>query len=409
MTRRILAAAIAAALAGAAGAKENTDLAAQTAATSQMSPGKTAAKPTGKAPAPGSESRPASSIDAAVVAAYASKFLPFDPESKVTVEKATDRIPGMQGWKVHRKGRYDKLNVDKVCFVSDDGKWFFGGDPPIQNPNPRPVRAASDLGWLEQKFSELFRTNVHVVLVPERDAGQYKGVATAIETGYGQVRMPGYVSSDGKTYLQGPLWDFSMDPREERRRRIDLSANRASGPANASVNIVEFADMECGYCKMRGLQMDRLLEANAGIVNARRHYKFFPLWFGHIWSMKAASAADCIFRAAGAPAMFRFKEQVYSRQESMTVSGIDELSVTTAEAEGVTGADFLACYLQDASFSRVRKEIEEGYRLSVNSTPTYFIDGTEITWLEDKVMEDFLRTLFPKIKTINYGPGVAGK
>lgn len=360
----------------------------------------------GAAKAPASANSAATSVDAAAVQAYYAKFVPFDPESKVTVEKAADRISGMQGWKVHRKGRYEKLNVDKVVFVSDDGKWFFGGDPPLANPAPHPVHSAADLGWLQQKFNELFRTTVRLVLVPERDAGMYKGMATTVETGYGPVRMPGFVSSDGKTYLQGPLWDFQMDPREDRRRRIDLSLNRASGPANGSVNIVEFADMECGYCKMRGLQMDRLLEANAGIVNARRHYKFFPLWFGHVWAMKAASAADCIFHGAGAAPMFRFKEQVYARQESMTVSGIDELAVTTAEAEGIPAADFLACYLQDASFGRIRHEIEEGYRLGVNSTPTYFIDGTEVTWLEDKVMEDFLRTLFPKVKSINYGGGL---
>jgi protein-disulfide isomerase len=167
--------------------------------------------------------------------------------------------------------------------------------------------------------------------------------------------------------------------------------------------MVEFADMECGYCKLRGLQMDRLLEANAGIVNVRRHYKFFPLFFNHVWAMKAASAGECIFRTAGAPAFFKFKESVYSRQESMTVAGIDELAVTTAEADGITSADFLACYLQEASFGRVRQEIEEGYRLGVNSTPTYYIDGTEIVWVEDKVMEDFLRTLFPKLKSISYG------
>jgi len=87
----------------------------------------------------------------------------------------------------------------------------------------------------------------------------------------------------------------------------------------------------------------------------------------------------------------------------MTVSGIDELAVSTAGAEGISSADFLACYLQEPSFSRIRHEIAEGYRMGVNSTPTYFIDGTQITWTEDKVMEDFLRTLFPKTKTINYG------
>jgi protein-disulfide isomerase len=348
---------------------------------------------------------PAAPAPAAVtpadVQAYAAKFLPFDPESKVTVDKAPEHLPGMQGWKVHRKGRYEKLNVERVYYVSDDGKWFFAGDS-MTNPSPKPVRSAADLGWVEEKFSTLFRTGVRVSLVPERDAPPYKGVAIGVETGYGPVRMPGYVSADGKAYLQGTLWDFRMDPREDRRRRIDLSANRATGRPDAPVNIVEFADMECGYCKMRGLQMDRLLEANAGIVNARRHYKFFPLWFGHVWAMKAASAADCLFQAVGAAPMFKFKEAVYGRQETMTLSGIDELAVMTAEADGVNSADFLGCYLREGSFGRIRREIEEGYRLGVNSTPTYFIDGTEITWLEDKVMEDFLRTLFPKVKTVNY-------
>lgn len=343
----------------------------------------------------------AGAVTAADVAAYATKFLPWDPESKVTAEKSTERLPEMQAWKVRRKGRYEKLNVDRLFYVSDDGRWFFPGDS-VTNAGGRPVRSAADLGWVQEKFATLFKTNVRVQLTPERDAAPYKAVAVAVETGYGAVRMPGFVSADGKAYLQGPFWDFKTDPREERRRRIDLSANRTTGRPDAAVSVVEFADMECGYCKMRGLQMDRLLEANAGVVNVRRHYKFFPLWFGHVWAMKAASAADCLFQAAGAPAMFRFKEQVYARQESMTVSGIDELAVTTAEAEGVTAADFLGCYLQEPSFARVRREIEEGYRLGVFSTPTYFIDGTEITWIDDKVMEDYLRTIFPKIKSIPY-------
>jgi protein-disulfide isomerase len=332
--------------------------------------------------------------------AYAAKFLPFNPETKVTVEKSSETLAGFQAYKVHRKGRYEKLNLDKVVYLSDDGKWFFAGDT-VPNTEPRPVRGGADLSWLDTKFSNMFRSRVRTQLAPDRDAAGLKGVAVILDSGYGPVRMPGYLSVDGRYFLQGTLWDFRMDPRAERRRRIDLSANRATGPESAPVQVVEYADMECSYCKYRGLQMDRLLEANAGIVNVRRHYKFFPLWMGHVWSMKAASAADCIFKFAG-PAMFRFKQAVYARQESLSVSGIDELAITTAEAVGVSTADFLSCYLQDDSFSRVKKDIEEGYRLGVLSTPTYYVDGTEIAWVEDKVMEDFLRTFFPKIKTIDY-------
>jgi protein-disulfide isomerase len=184
---------------------------------------------------------------------------------------------------------------------------------------------------------------------------------------------------------------------------IDLSANRAEGPADAKVTAVEYADMECGHCKFRGLQMDRLLEANTGIVSVRRYYKFFPLWLAHVWAMKAASAADCIFRFAGAGPMFHFKQAVYANQEAMTVGGIDQLAVSTAAGEGVSTSDFLGCYLRDESFGRVVKDLEEGYRLGVNSTPTYFVDGTEITWIDDTAMEDYLRTIFPKTRTIDYG------
>jgi protein-disulfide isomerase len=356
----------------------------------------------------GAAQKPAASKPAAAgiekqLEVYAARFLPYDPETKVAVTKSTETLTGFQSYKVKRTGRYEKLKMDRLVYVSNDGKWFFGGDT-LANTAPRPVRGPQDVAWIDEKLGAVFRSPVHAILTPDRDVEGLKGVAIVLQTGYGPTRMPGYVSTDGKLFLQGTLWDFRMDPRAERRRRIDLSANRATGPADATVNMVEFADMECGYCKYRGLQMDRLLAANAGIVNVRRHYKFFPLWMTHVWAVKAASAGDCISKLAGPPSLFRFKEQVYARQEGMTLSGIDELAVTTAESEGISSADFLSCYLKEDSGARVRKDLEEGYRLGINSTPTYFIDGTEVMWVEDKVMEDLLRSLFPKTKSISYDP-----
>ncbi len=102
--------------------------------------------------------------------------------------------------------------------------------------------------------------------------------------------------------------------------------------------------------------------------------------------------------------MFAFKKQVYSLQPTMTVSGIDELAFAFAETAGIPQADFKACYLRDESLADVRKDLEEGQRLGVKSTPTYYVDGTEIMWTEDKVMEDFLRTKAPGLKTIDYAP-----
>lgn len=331
---------------------------------------------------------------------YLVNFLPYDPGSKVAVEKASDRLPGFQGYKIKRTGKYPKLAVDKTVYVSDDGRWFFDGDT-VANPNPVPVRTEADLAWIEARSSALYRTRAKATLTPDKDAAGLKAMVLSVETGLGPMKVPGYVTPDGTKYFAGTLWDFSMDPREERKRRIDLSQNRYEGKPNGTITMVEFADMECGYCRYRGLQMDQLLEANPNL-SYKRYYKFFPLWFSHAWSMRAASAADCLFRFAKAPALFAFKKQVYAQQAVLTVSGIDELALNFAESSGIPRADFLACYLRDESLGDVRRDLDEGQRLGVKSTPTYFIDGTEISWVEDKVMEDYLRTRDAGLKGIEY-------
>ena len=105
--------------------------------------------------------------------------------------------------------------------------------------------------------------------------------------------------------------------------------------------------------------------------------------------------------------MFHFKQAVYDAQEQMTVSGIDQLAVSTASRpRGSRLRTFSPAICARRASRASIKDLEEGYRLGVNSTPTYFVDGTEITWLDDKVMEDYLRTLFPKLKTIDYAPEV---
>lgn len=368
-----------------------------------LAPAKAKPKPKPATPAPAPAAAPAANGIEKRLAEFANDYLPWEPDSKVAVRRADLKIPGFTSWQITRTGRYESMKADATVFVSNDGKWFYEGDS-FLNREPRPVRSAAELEWISSRYANLLRAKVRSALAPERDAGGLKGISVAMETGYGPVRLPGLVTADGSAFLSGTLWDFQSDPRAERRRRIDLTAQRASGPADAPVTIVEYADMECGYCKFRGRQLDKLLAANQGIATVRRHYKFFPLWSHHPWAMKAASAGDCLARLASPAALFRFKELAYSRQDSLSVSTIDELAITSAEGEGVPNADFLACYLRDDSFDRVRKDQEEGYRLGVNSTPTYFIDGTQINWIEDKLMEEFLRMKFPRLKSISYQP-----
>ena len=59
---------------------------------------------------------------------FLANYLPFDPGSKITVERTSEKLPGFQGWKFKRTGKYPKLEAERTVWVSDDGKWFFDGD-----------------------------------------------------------------------------------------------------------------------------------------------------------------------------------------------------------------------------------------------------------------------------------------
>src|SRR5512144_134240 len=205
-----------------------------------MGPAPTKPKPAPAAPvAAGIERR---------LAQFADEYLPYEPDSRVAVQRADLKLPGFTSWKITRTGRYESLQAEASVFVSNDGKWFYEGDS-FLNRNPRPVRSAGDLDWVTSRYAQLLHANVRAQLAPDRDAAGLKGIFVLIETGYFPVRIPGLITPDGSVYLAGTLWDFQGDPRAERRRRIDLTAQRAQGSADAPVTIVEFADMECGYCR----------------------------------------------------------------------------------------------------------------------------------------------------------------
>ena len=126
-----------------------------------------AAKSSSQAPAPAKPTAgaPAGSTEKALEE-YLLKYLPFDPESRVSVARTTEKtVSGFRAYKVKRTGRYEKLKLDKVVFLSDDGKWFFAGDT-LPNVDPKPVRTNEDLSWLSTYLTNLFHTGAHAALAP---------------------------------------------------------------------------------------------------------------------------------------------------------------------------------------------------------------------------------------------------
>lgn len=146
-------------------------------------------------------------------------------------------------------------------------------------------------------------------------------------------------------------------------------AGEARGDQNAPVTIVEFSDFECPFCS-RATETVRKLEEKYG-HDVRRVYVDYPLAI-HRSAPRAAEAAHC----AGEQGKFwELHDSFFSRKPGPVADNDIRKAATDA---GLDLQAFNAC-LESGKFAQTWKAgQEEGARLGVASTPTFFVNGRMI-------------------------------
>jgi protein-disulfide isomerase len=162
--------------------------------------------------------------------------------------------------------------------------------------------------------------------------------------------------------------DGAPGSTEIERYKVELGDAPVRGSANAPVTVVMFSDFECPYCREGYLNLRELERRYEGRV--RIAYKAFPLDF-HSGALPAAIAART---AQAAGRFWEFHDRVYAQREV----DLDRLFDYAADA----GIDpkLLARDLDSLDFGpEVRRDMRQARRLGVSSTPTFFINGRQLS------------------------------
>lgn len=321
---------------------------------------------------------------------------------EVQVENLSQQLRPLPGYQIYRavKKYVAENGPNDQCFalVEDTGSTIVVGElfpDEARMKAPAPVRTDADLEGFRNALKRYLQGKFRVSLDPSADRLSLKGVRVTVDTGYGSFDMTGFVSADGSLCVLGRPWDRRRSLVEQRREAIKLTETPFQGPSDAAVTIVEYSDMQCGYCRKRTADWEPLLQKMAPLLKMKRYVKSFPLFNNHPWAFRASSAARCFFEKD--PALFfRWKANVYARQELMTVSDIDNFALDFAAANDVADDAIKGCYLQPKSTARVLADLAEGYTIRVRSTPTYVIDGVLVSWYLDDLMEEYLRKTYLK-------------
>ncbi len=151
------------------------------------------------------------------------------------------------------------------------------------------------------------------------------------------------------------------------RLRIPVSdEDHSIGPKNAPLELVEYGDYECPFCRRaRGVTQQLTEELGDDLLYVFRN---FPLAEIHPHAMNAAKAAE----AAGLQGQFwEMHDMLFENQENLD----DESLLSYATAHGLDPRQFVRDMNNSKVEKRILSDFQGGARSGVNGTPAFFING----------------------------------
>ena len=201
---------------------------------------------------------------------------------------------------------------------------------------------------------------------------------------------PQIASSLSQQWIAERAQAFSRELRESANVKVLLEQPRAEvpvvagaqvrGPAAAPVTIVEYSDYLCPYCQRAEETVAKVLARYEGKVR----FVHRDLLLGRPRSMAVARAALC---AGDQGKFWEYRSSLLGQAGDWSDRDLEG----RAAALALEAAAFRACLASDRHERAVLESSEEGEKLGVSGTPTFFINGRRMTGVRSEA--DFDSTI----------------
>ena len=144
------------------------------------------------------------------------------------------------------------------------------------------------------------------------------------------------------------------------------------GDNNSEITIIEYSDFQCPFCREFHQSLKNLVRER----DVRWVYRHFPLETIHPMANRAAQASEC------ASEQDRFWDYADLLFETQNPFGEAEF-LNLANSASLNLDQFSQCLSSNKHESFILQQIDEGNRLKISGTPTYFINGERHTGLAE--------------------------
>jgi protein-disulfide isomerase len=210
----------------------------------------------------------------------------------------------------------------------------------------------------EQEIDAFYKTNN---LVKSDDASQRDQVRARLQSQKLTQQREAFV----KALRSRAKVTVHLTPPPVQRVQLNVDGAPFFGSKTAPVTIVEFSDFHCPFCQ-RAEETIAQIRSRYG-DQVRFVWRDFPIDSLHPQARPAHEAARC---ASDQGKFWPYHKTLYAGPPKSP----DQLQAMAQEA-GLDMASFKACVASGKHQAAVLKDIEEGKRLEVTGTPTFFING----------------------------------
>lgn len=154
------------------------------------------------------------------------------------------------------------------------------------------------------------------------------------------------------------------------RTEISLAGEPFRGSEKAPVTIVKFEDFQCPFCKQIQPTVNALLSRYDGKV--RLVHKDLPLESLHPQARQAAEAARCAHEQGK---FWEYHDKLYATAPKASADDLQSY----AKDVGLNADSFDRCFASGKYKEVVQRDLNEGAQLGLTGTPTFFINGREIS------------------------------
>lgn len=165
-----------------------------------------------------------------------------------------------------------------------------------------------------------------------------------------------------------------VDAAERKNTTVRADSHRLSTAEDGKVTLVEFLDFECEACGAAFPFVEQLREQYEGRVTFVVRY--FPIP-SHKNANNAAHAVESAARQGKFEDMYKRMYETQTQWGESQDSKAD-LFRTFAEDLGLDMAKYDADVKSPEVTARVQKDIDDGTKLGVSGTPTFFLNGKQI-------------------------------